>query len=102
MLALVTRLSCGVPQGSVLGPSFFSLSTLMEPGVYFHSYVGDIQIYVLLKKNDTSLKCCLGCLGDINDWMALNLIHFNDRKMELMVFGGTTSTSSVDQCVLAQ
>ena len=57
----------------------------------------DCQIYVPLKKNDTySFKILLKCLDEIKAWMALNILNFNYKKTEVMVFGGTTGTPLVD------
>jgi len=57
---------------------------------------------VPLKKNDThAFKILLKCLDDLKAWMALNFLNFNDKKTEVMVFGGTTGTPLVDLGFLA-
>uniref|UniRef100_A0A8C2EP51 Reverse transcriptase domain-containing protein n=1 Tax=Cyprinus carpio TaxID=7962 RepID=A0A8C2EP51_CYPCA len=101
-------LLCGVPQGSVLGPLLFSLyllplgSILRKNGISFHCYADDSLLYVRLKKkNDNSVGQLLDCLDDIKAWMALNFLNFNDKKTEVMVFGGTTGTPPVDLGSLA-
>ena len=101
-------LSCGVPQGSVLSPLLFSLyllplgSILRKHSISFHCYADDTQIYVPLTKSDSSVKPLLDCLDDIKAWMSLDFLNFNEKKTEVMVFGGTSMTPLVELGSLAQ
>uniref|UniRef100_A0A3P9BFF7 Reverse transcriptase domain-containing protein n=1 Tax=Maylandia zebra TaxID=106582 RepID=A0A3P9BFF7_9CICH len=97
-------LSCGVPQGSILGPLLFSLyllplgSILRRHGISFHCYADDCQIYLTLKRKDAiSIKPLLTCLVDIKAWLARNFLNFNKKKTEVLVFGpsGPCESSSV-------
>ena len=74
ILSDAKRLLYGVPQGSVLGPVLFSLNTTLpskviqnHPGIHFHFYADDTQLYVhLAHENITEVFDRLkNCLDDI-------------------------------------
>ena len=57
-----TSCSCGVPQGSVLGPLLFVaytrpvVSITIQFGVSLHQYADDTQLYIALSKSDTNMS----------------------------------------------
>ena len=85
----MTKLKCGVSQGSVLGPVL--LTTYLLPlchilrkfGVQFHCYADDTQLFIPFSQNDNS---CLGsieeCASEIQIWMKANFLKFNAEKKQ--------------------
>uniref|UniRef100_A0A3P9MP71 Reverse transcriptase domain-containing protein n=1 Tax=Oryzias latipes TaxID=8090 RepID=A0A3P9MP71_ORYLA len=91
----------GVPQGSVLGPLLFSLyllplgSILRKHNCAFHCYADDTQIYVPITKKDAhSISPLIKCLEELKIWMALNFLHLNEEKTEVIVFGPSGNSES--------
>lgn len=75
----VAPLTCGVPQGSILAPSLFSLYMLSLGTIFrrhkvsFHLYADDTQIYLPFKRTDTmGLETLFACLDDIKSWLSFN------------------------------
>ena len=94
----VAHLTCGLPQGSILAPSLFSLymlplgTILRRHRVSFHCYADDTQIYVPIKINDSSaLSSLLGCLDGVKFWLDQNFLFLNENKTEIIVFGSTAN-----------
>ena len=98
-------LSCGVPQGSVLGPILFSIYMLplgqiisSFKNISYHMYADDIQLYFSFKPNELhKLSVLNNCLNAIRNWMANNFLQLNADKTEVLIFGPENLQSSIRQ-----
>lgn len=86
-------LRCGLPQGSILAPSLFSLYMLPLGTIFrkhcvsFHFYADDTQIYIPIKRNNpAALNSLHLCLEEVKAWLAQNFLSLNDDKTEVIVF----------------
>ena len=91
-------LTCGVPQGSVLGPLLFLLymlplgPILAKHNISFHCYADDVQIYLPIKPETTnSFQPLLNCLQDVKTWMHDNFLALNQNKTEVILFDHSTA-----------
>ena len=76
-----TKMTCGVPQGSILGPLLFNiymlpLAQIMENNkICYHSYADDTQIYITISPGDYGpIQALSKCIEQINDWMCQNFL----------------------------
>ena len=90
-------LSCGVPQGSVLGPIFFYNlplgDTIRKHGLKFHMYADDCQLYTSFSMStNEAVSSMQMAIDDIRAWYAANMLKLNDDKTEMRVIGSKYRT----------
>ena len=99
-MSVSREMNYGVPQGSIVGPSTFTIYTIPIGRIIqnfrlsFHTYADDIQIYTDFNPRDPSsitlaLDQLSACITAIKTWMAQNMLKLNDGKTEFTVI--TTS-----------
>jgi hypothetical protein len=97
-------LSCGVPQGSVLGPDFFSdyispvAAIIRSFDISYHCYADDTQLYSLFKAGENELDVLHKlerCIDDVRSWMSANNLKLNDDKTEFIICGSAASLNKV-------
>jgi hypothetical protein len=104
-----TRLTCGVPQGSVLGPLLFILyaadvmKIAQDHGIHVHTYADDMQTYISCKADDqhSAVTRLLACIAEVNRWMSSNRLKLNADKTEFIWLGTRQQLSKISSQPLA-
>ena len=96
-LSAPSSLSCGVPQGSVVGPLLFLLYTgplariiTSHQDINYAMYADDTQIYLTMSRSPHGKRAAVNslkaCLEDIKVWSTNNRLRLNNSKSELIHF----------------
>ena len=91
------NVSCGVPQGSVLGPVLFSLYTTQlgrvidRYGLGRQLFADDSGLYDSFSPERNSITNSVerieSCCRDIKSWMSANMLKLNEGKTEAILCG---------------
>ena len=91
------------PQGSVLGPVFFSafvspISRIMESyGIRFHKYADDTQLYTEVRSLVPSqMEALSQCVSALTFWFLDNGLQLNSTKSEAMILGSRQGLSRLE------
>ena len=95
------RITCGVPQGSILGPLFFILyindiQEMLEVDT-FQLYADDTIIYCSDKSIGLAEKRLQKMMNKFSKWCIQNALTINSKKSKLMIFGTRNKVNSVDR-----
>ena len=90
-----TRCSIGVPQGSVLGPLFFTLyisplaKILSNHGISHQQFADDTQLFIAISPNTAASKISQVelCLTDLHTWFCCNGLALNADKSDCIILG---------------
>ena len=93
-LSVPVKMTFSVPQGSVLGPKFYTIYTkpvgaiCKRHGLEYHFYADDSQLYLSFKPMDLVTRaeaiCRVeACLKDILAWMHGNMLNKMQTKQKL-------------------
>lgn len=99
----IAPVTCGVPQGSILGPILFLLyllplgSIIRQFNISFHCFADDIQLYLPISSSSpNSHQTLLDCLSAIKQWMHPSFLSLNEKKTEIMFFDSDSPVPLID------
>lgn len=105
IMSETAELSCGVPQGSVLGPILFLLYIFplgqiisQFSDISYHLYADDIQLYCSFKETEFfKLSSLINCLTSIKQWLCENFLFLNSDKTETLIIAPESKIPKIIQ-----
>ena len=89
-------LTCGVPQGSVLGLILFTIYTMpmqriVRKHVGEHKYADNTRLYVTYNPNvlgdmQSAVKQLEDCIAEIRGWMINRMLKLSNNKTEMVIY----------------
>ena len=99
-----------MPQGSVLGPDFFSdysspiSSIIRSQGISVHCYAGDTQLFAMFRPGQTEtavLEKMEQCIVELRERMDSNKLKINDSMTEFVIFDSAACFSKVTTATIS-
>ena len=98
-----SRVLCGVPRGSVLGPILILLhcaevTHIAERNINVHSYADDTQLYIHCDVTEcaTASASLSSCIEELESWMTSNRLKLNADKTQFIWTGSRQQVAKMN------